>query len=157
VTDEDDIEDFETLLDLAPDALILVGASGEIEYVNIQAEKLTQISRQELVGQRIETLVPVELRAAHRSHRALYNRVRMPRVMGRKAARLACVRADGREVDVEITLSPLPEGRVLASIREKLAAPKSSWPAQANLALVFLMAGIISVVVSMVCRYLMTH
>src|SRR5918996_1031966 len=63
---------FEGLLEGAADAIVLVGQDGAIRLVNAQAEKLFGYSRDELLGQRVEVLVPERVRDLHPTHRAAY-------------------------------------------------------------------------------------
>ena len=63
----------------------------------------------ELTGSSIERLVPSDLQAAHRGHRAGYARAPAARPMG-AGALLAGLRKDGTTFPVEISLSPLATG-----------------------------------------------
>src|SRR5579862_7874078 len=47
-----------SLLEAAPDAMLLVDPSGRIVLVNREVERLFGYSRQELLGSALETLVP---------------------------------------------------------------------------------------------------
>ena len=94
-----------SLLDSAPDAMVVVGAHGRIALVNSQTEKLFGYKREELLGQPVEVLVPERFWAAHRKHRGNYMEHSQFRPMG-VGLELFGVRKDGTEFPVEISLSP---------------------------------------------------
>jgi PAS domain S-box-containing protein len=94
------------LVEAAPDALLLVDAQGRIAFANAQAEALFGYSRDELLGQPIELLVPEAARARHQAHHAGFVAAPRFRAMGPGLA-LSCRRRDGSELPVEIHLSPV--------------------------------------------------
>jgi protein-histidine pros-kinase len=94
------------LLEAAPDAMIIADAAGRIMLLNAQAERLFGYGRGELLGQRIEMLVPERFHAAHLDHRTAYNRSPSVRQMG-TGLELYGRRSDGSEVPVEVSLSPV--------------------------------------------------
>ncbi|MCA9675797.1 MAG: PAS domain S-box protein, partial [Myxococcales bacterium] len=108
------------LLDAAPDAMILVEEGGQIVFVNASAEAMFGYARAELVGAPLATLVPERLRAAHDVDLAGYFAAPRTRAMAEGAALVARHR-DGREIPVEVALSPARGGDrplVIAAIRD---------------------------------------
>ncbi len=109
-----------TLLDVLPDALVLVDAAGRIEQVNSQAEALFGYPRSELAGLQLEVLLPARFHAVHGLHRERYAASPRIRPMG-AGLELYGRRKDGTEVPVDISLSPLTLGgalHVLGAIRD---------------------------------------
>ncbi len=101
--------------DAMPDALFIVDKSGKITHANVQAEKLLGYSRQEMVGQSVEMLVPEQLRSLHEQERAAYVASPRMRPMG-KGLDLFARRKDGTIFPVDIALSPVETKEGIATI-----------------------------------------
>lgn len=101
-----DVAFYRGLVELAPDAMVVVDEAGRICLVNQQTEALFGYTRSELVGQTIEVLVPERYRAAHPARRGAYGAEPRMRPMGADLDLMA-QRKDGIEFPVDISLSPL--------------------------------------------------
>jgi PAS domain S-box-containing protein len=102
------------LLDATPDAIVVVNEKGIIEFVNIQTERTFGYARDELIGQKIEILVPERYRNGHIGHRTKFASQAKTRPMG-SGLELFGQRKDGTEFPVEISLSPVQIDGLLIS------------------------------------------
>ena len=107
---------FRGFLEAAPDAMVIVDPQGRIVLVNSQSEHLFGYSRDDLLGQAIELLIPEDVRARHVAHRSGYFTEPRAREMGSMLV-LHGRRKDGTEFPVEISLGPIETsaGRVFAA------------------------------------------
>jgi len=101
---------FRGLLDSAPDPIVIVDGSGNIQMVNRQVERVFGFERDELLGRPVEVLLPERLRANHVGERRRYMENPRTRPMG-VGLELFGRRKDGSEFPVEISLSPMRAGR----------------------------------------------
>jgi PAS domain S-box-containing protein len=97
---------FQGLLESAPDAIVVMGSDGLIKLVNRQTEVLFGYSRDELIGQPVEKLIPERLAVRHPNLRTGYFSMPTVRAMG-AGLELAARRKDGSEFPVDISLAPL--------------------------------------------------
>src|SRR5215218_5123238 len=129
---------FEQFLEFAPDAIVGVGPDGRIVVVNAQTEALFGYARAELLGMKVEALVPERFHANHPGHRAGYFVDPRTRPMGAELE-LFGVRSDGTEFPAEISLSSIAtEDGVLAiaairDITERVEAQRTKERLEAQL------------------------
>src|SRR5262249_6408245 len=112
------------LIESAPDAMVIIDASGQIVLVNAQTEQLFGYERAELMGASVEILLPERYRERHRDHRARFLPAPRVRPMGANLDLFARRKA-GDEFPVEISLSPLETDlgpMVSAAIRDMTEA-----------------------------------
>jgi formate hydrogenlyase transcriptional activator len=111
---------FEKLFELSPDAMVVVNGAGTMVQVNAQAQQMFGYARRDLLGQRVEMLMPERFRGEHPEHRAVYSAASQVRPMG-AGLELFGRRADGKEFPVDIMLSPMEAADgpvVLCAIRD---------------------------------------
>src|SRR5882757_1371494 len=75
-------EKFRSLLEAAPDAIVIVNKDGRIVLVNAQTQILFGYEREELLDQPVEILVPERFRGAHPGHRTNFFAKPGARAMG---------------------------------------------------------------------------
>ena len=126
------------IVDLAPNAILLVEADGTIVLANQEADKMFGHKPGELLGTQVDELVPPPVREVHRTHRRAYHAEPRTRPMG-SGLKLHAARKDGTTFPVEIALSPLTRGdqtRVVAIVRDitdRLAAERQLEAAEREL------------------------
>lgn len=126
-----------SVLDSAPDAMVIIDAAGTIVFANHQVVALFGHPVARVVGWDIERLMPERFRGRHLGHRRRYAETGHARPMG-AGLDLYALRADGTEFPVEISLSPIHDGRqvlVAAAIRDvsdRVAAERALKEARAE-------------------------
>jgi protein-histidine pros-kinase len=96
----------QALLDLLPDAAVLVDDEGRIVYVNAEADALFGYAHSELIGQPVEALMPHRFNQRHVEQRRQYTHQPHRRKMG-EGLGLWGRRKDGTEFPVDIALGPV--------------------------------------------------
>src|SRR5262249_27631459 len=121
-------EEFQVLFESAPNGVVVADSDGLIALVNAKMEEMFGYSREELVGQPVEVLVPERFRDAHSGRRKVFSAVPETRAMG-AANDLFCRRKDGSEFPVEIGVNPIHTGAgnlVMATVVDITARKRSA-------------------------------
>lgn len=95
------------LIDALDDGVVLADDDGILALVNRRLEDMFGYGHAELAGHSVDSLLPTDLRAAHRGHRAAYVQKPRARPMG-EGVRLVGLRKDGTTFPVQVSLSPIP-------------------------------------------------
>src|ERR1700730_1194983 len=98
------------LLEFSPDALIVVDSRGLIRFANATTRALFGYSRDQLIGQPIEMLVPERFQLRHRAHISGFMRDPTNREMGARIADLFARPADGTVFAAGILVAPRMDG-----------------------------------------------
>lgn len=129
----------QTLLQAAPIAIVVADQNGRIIFVNDETTVIFGYGQQELVGRRVEMLLPQNLRERHTQHRAKYMTDLRRRPMG-LGLELVGQRKDGSEVPVEVGLGAV-ETRdgvwitsFISDISERVEIEEARRRSEANLA-----------------------
>lgn len=108
------------MFDFAPDAMLAVDVNGVITSFNQYAEIFFGYSSNEIVGETVEKLIPPSMKEIHIGKRTGYSAEFGRKLMGRDKE-LFAIRKDGKEVSVEVSLSPMrgeEKLEILAAIRD---------------------------------------
>ena len=93
-----------SVLDAAPDAMVLSNSAGNIIFFNTRAEAMFGYPRDEVTGKKMEILIPPRLRELHQGHMDRY--FANPEVRGLRSRNgLAGFTKSGTEFPVDINLS----------------------------------------------------
>lgn len=107
VTDQRLAEElFRLAVEACPCGMMMVDRGGRIVMVNSEIERQFGYRRSVLIGQPVEILLPVDLRAAHGQMRAEFTKQPVSRKMG-KGRDMFGLRKDGSEFPLEIELTPI--------------------------------------------------
>jgi len=128
-------ESYRLIVEAMPSAVLLTDPCGRILLVNAEGEKLFGYSREELIGQPVEMLIPPRLRTSHPAQRAAYAAHAEARPMGR-GRELFALRKDGSEMPVEIGLNPIstPCGPLVLAVVIDITERKLAEASEARLA-----------------------
>ena len=107
----------EALLECIPAAIVVSDESGSVVRVNTQVERLFGYSREELIGQTVEILLPERFRALYMEHRQHYLYDPQLRAMG-AGIELYGRHKDGTEFTIDADLSAVetPQGKLILSL-----------------------------------------
>ncbi|MBI5283996.1 MAG: PAS domain S-box protein [Chloroflexi bacterium] len=107
-------------LEAVPDAVVVTESDGRVVFMNTHAEDLLGYAPEECVGWAVEMLLPEGLRRAHEAAREQHRADGQPTRMASDRD-LVARQKDGREIPVEIGLSPLATDSgvlIIATIRD---------------------------------------
>jgi len=112
----DSKQGIDAIFKFATEGIILANSKSEIIHVNTSAEKLFGYNPGELIGHKIEILIPSRLKEKHIKHRDGFHHNPHARSMG-AGLDLFGVKKDGSEFPLEISLSPYEtvEGRFVVA------------------------------------------
>jgi len=94
------------ILDTSPDAIVIANREGRIMRVNAQIDNLFHYQPGDVMGKKIEMLIPDRFHQRHIQHRAYYNQNAHRRPMG-VGLELFGKRKNGSEFSVDVMLTPL--------------------------------------------------
>ena len=98
--------ELEMLIERSPDAMCFVALDSSIVRINAQMEGLFGYTREQLVGQRIDVLLPPEVHERHAQHVKKYLENPTVRSMDR-GTYLSGLHASGKTLNLEIRLGPI--------------------------------------------------
>lgn len=108
----------ELMIESAPTGMLMADEHGSIVLANSLIDELFGYSREELIGSRIETLIPSRFKNDHENYRTGFFHSPEKRSMG-SGRELFGLKKDGTEIPIEIGLNPIntPQGSfVLSSV-----------------------------------------
>jgi PAS domain S-box-containing protein len=116
------------------EAVVVVNDRGSIEFVNQQAQLMFGYDADEMIGKKVEMLMPEAMRGAHKKHRKRFAKAphARPLVSGLK---LQGLRKNGESFDAEIALTPIEteQGMLVSSAIRDISEKETSEPFFRNL------------------------
>ena len=114
---------FREFYEASPDAVVVVDQCGRINFANNRVEAMLGYLPTELLGKPHSVLMPERYRDTHSGHMKRFVNNPSPRMMG-AGLELAALRKDGRELLIEISLSPYrgPYGLVVIAAMRDITA-----------------------------------
>jgi PAS domain S-box-containing protein len=97
---------FDALFSASPDAVIVVDENSRILLASPAVESLFQYKSEQLIGELIETLIPLGRRERHDDHLRQYFKSPHARRMG-VGLELSGRRQDGSEIPIDVSLTPV--------------------------------------------------
>ena len=113
-------EKYEKLLDSTPDAMLFVNTDNEIILVNAQFEKIFGYSQDEIVGKKLDILLPERYKKNHGKMVQRFFEQPKTRAMGAHLE-IYAIKKNGDEFSADISLSPLQTDEelfVTAAVRD---------------------------------------
>lgn len=98
-------ERFHRLVDSSSVGQLVVDGEGKIEICNATVEQMLGYEKSELIGSKVEKLLPADKRQAHLAYRENFMLKPRPRKMG-EGRKLEALRKDGTTIPVELGLNP---------------------------------------------------
>ncbi|WP_039937805.1 PAS domain S-box protein [Leptospira terpstrae] len=95
---------FRNLIESAPNPILIVDQKGMIVHCNIETENTFGFRKQELIGQSVELLVPLQHREGHDRLLAGFFQAPRPMRIGKNQITSA-IKKDGTEIFVEVSLN----------------------------------------------------
>ncbi|MBT8433884.1 MAG: PAS domain S-box protein [Gammaproteobacteria bacterium] len=99
-------ETFQILAQTSPEAIILAGTDGVIQFVNPATERLFGYRKKELVGAKLNLLMPREHSVAHDDYIQKYLQTGMPTIIG-LGRQLTAVRKDGSRFPIYLSIGDI--------------------------------------------------
>jgi len=119
----------------APDGMVITDTEGTILHVNVEMERMFGYPRHELIGKKVEKLMPERVRSMHIGHRRMYAAKPTFRAMS-MSSQLVGLRRDGTEIPLDVSLNPVQSqaGLMLYGIirdkTELVVAQRFEWEAR---------------------------
>jgi PAS domain S-box-containing protein len=128
-------QSFMQVVESAPNAMVLVNSQGDIELTNAQVKNIFGYSREELIGQPVEILIPEQFKQQHPSLRNSFFHNPISRPMG-EGRDLFGLHKNGHEFPIEIGINPIDTEAgtmILASVVDLTARVKAAQHLAENL------------------------
>jgi PAS domain S-box-containing protein len=112
------------LLNMLPDAVVIVDGKGRITFANTHIEGLLGYSPEELEKQPLDRLIPKNYRADHKTHLARFREHGQPMAMGDRPL-IYGLDKSGDEIPISVSIANLDlDGAVRYNLRSPRLRPR---------------------------------